>query len=506
MASSIFSLARLGLLALAGALAFAPVSRAADKPAAGPDGMELGLQCWTFRSLTFLETLDRAANLGVKNIQIYAGQTIGGGLTGVIGPDLTPEQRKTIKGWVKDRGLALVSIGVTGAGDEAGWKKLVDFARDMGLHTIATEPEQEMLPMIDKVVKGTGIRIALHDHPAPSRYADPAVALAAVKPFGPHFGLCADTGHWTRDARDPVACLRQAEGRIIELHLKDISESIKSAHDMPWGTGIGNAAGQIAELRRQGFKGYVFIEYEHNTAALEADVARCIAYFRAAMRAPLADLIAGKVMPPGYTQEIGNLWRDRWASSGGKWPSPQPLLKPDLSNAEFAEGSWAWEGDVLVAKGGGDLWTKESYGDFALSLEFKVEAGGNSGVFLRTSDTVNWLHNAIEVQILQGDADNPRHVVGSIFDVLAPGRQKPIEPGTWHQYVIIADGSKIIVHLDGEKVIEADLNLWTTAGKNPDDTPNKFAKAYRDMAREGRIGLQYHGNPVSFRNILIEKL
>ena len=33
-----------------------------------------------------------------------------------------------------------------------------------------------------------------------------------------------------------------------------------------------------------------------------------------------------------------------------------------------------------------------------------------------------------------------------------------------------------------------------------------FAKAYRDMAREGRIGLQYHGDPVSFRNILIEKL
>jgi len=395
---------------------------------------------------------------------------------------------------------------VTGAADEAGWKKLVAFVQDMGIRTIATEPEQELLPMIDKIVKDTGIRIALHNHPAPSRYADPAVALAAVKPFGPHFGLCADTGHWTRDARDPVACLRQAEGWILELHFKDISEPARVAHDMPWGTGIGNADGQIAELRRQGFNGYVFIEYEHNTAALDADVARCIAFFRAALRAPINDLLAGKVMAPGYTQEIDDLWRDRGASAAGRWPSPQPLLKPDLSNAEFSEGSWAWEGDVLVARGGGDLWTKESYGDFALSLEFRVEAGGNSGVFLRTSDTVNWLHNAIEVQILQGDAENPRHVVGSLFDVLAPGRQKPIEPGTWHQFVIIAQGAEIIVHLDGEQIITADLNQWTTAGKNPDDTPNKFARAYRDMAREGRIGLQYHGNPVWFRNILVEKL
>lgn len=506
MTSSNFSLRRLGLVALAASLAIAPAARAADTPAAGPAGIELGLQCWTFRSFTFFETLDKAANLGVKHLQIYLGQTIGGGLTGVIGPDLTPGQRATIQGWLKERGLTLVSVGVANAANEAEWKKLVAFAQDMGLRTIATEPPQELLPMIDKAVEGTGIRIALHDHPAPTRYADPAVALAAVQPFGPHFGLCADTGHWTRDARDPVACLKMAEGRILEVHFKDISEPVKAAHDMPWGTGIGNAAGQIAELRRQNFKGYVFIEYEHNTPSLEADVARSIAFFRAALRATPEQLVAGAVLPPGYTKDVAALWRDRRASSGAMWPSPQPLLKADLSNAEFAEGSWAWEGDVLVPRGGGDLWTKESYGDFALSLEFRIGAGGNSGVFLRVSDTVKWLHNAIEVQILQGDADNPRHVVGSIFDVLAPGRQKPIEPGAWHKYVIIARGSKIIVHLDGEKIIEADLNLWTTAGKNPDDTPNKFARAYRDMAREGRIGLQYHGNPVAFRNILIEKL
>ena len=504
--ASIATFRRLALVALAGLLCLhgtSPVSAAAGKP---PAGIELGLQCWTFRSFTFQETLDKAANLGVKHLQIYAGQTIGGGLDGVIGPDLTPAQRKTIQRWVRDRGLEIVSLGVTGAADEAGWKKLVAFARDMGIRTIATEPEQSLLPVIDRVVKGTGIRIALHNHPHPSRYADPAVALAAVKPFGSHFGLCADTGHWVRDARDPVAALRQAEGRILELHFKDVSEPAKVAHDMPWGTGIGDAAGQIAELRRQKFKGYVFIEYEHNTATLEADVARSIAFFRAALRATPEQLVAGDVMPSGFTKDVSAIWRDKGASAAGQWPAPQPLLKPDLSNAEFAEGSWAWEGDVLVARGGGDLWTKESYGDFALSLEFKVGQAGNSGVFLRTSDTVNWLHNAIEVQILQGDAENPRHVVGSLFDVLAPGRQKPVEPDTWHQFVIVAKGPRIVVHLDGERVIDADLNQWTTPGMNPDETPNKFQKAYRDMAREGRIGLQYHGDPVSFRNILIEKL
>jgi sugar phosphate isomerase/epimerase len=500
--ASFHSLRRLGLILLAGILCL----NVAAQTASQAGDIQLGLQCWTFRSFTFRETLDKAQALGVSHLQIYAGQKIGGSLDGVIGPDLTADQRKTIKGWLSDRGLQAVSIGVTGAADEAGWKKLIAFASDMGLRTIATEATQADLPMIDRLIKGTKIRIALHNHPTPSRYADPAVALEAVKKFGANFGLCADTGHWVRDGRDPVAMLRSAEGRIIELHFKDISEPAKAAHDMPWGTGIGNAAGQIAELRRQGFKGFAFIEYEHNTASLEADVARSIAFFRSAMRAKLDELVSGAVVPPGYSKDAASLWRDRGSSSPGKWPSPQPVFAPDLANAEFAPGSWAWEGDVLVAKGGGDIWTKESYGDFALSLEFKVDAGANSGVFLRTSDTVNWLHNAIEVQILQGDADNPRHVVGSLFDVLAPGRQKPITPGSWHRYVIVAKGPKIEVHLDGEKVLEADLNKWTTAGKNPDESPNKFEKAYKDMAREGRIGLQYHGNPVSFRNILVEKL
>jgi sugar phosphate isomerase/epimerase len=478
---------------------------AQNGPAQG-SGPQLGLQCWTFRSFSFFETLDKAHALGIRHLQAYPGQALGGGLEGAFGPEMSPDARATVQQWLRDRELAVVSMGVTGANSEAGWRQLFAFANALGIGTIATEAPEEQLRVAAPLAREAGLRLALHNHPTPSRYADPAVALAAIKDFGPHVGICADTGHWTRSGYDPVDALRSVAGRVLELHFKDVSEPARAAHDMPWGTGIGRAAAQIAELRRQNFNGYVFIEYEHNTAALEGEVARCIAFFRAALRATPEQLTTGRLVPPGFTAEAAALWRDRHASSPGRWPSPQPLLKPDLSNAEFAPGGWEWEGDVLVSRGNGDLWTKDSYGDFALSLEFRVEEGSNSGVFIRTSDTVEWLNNSIEVQILQGDAPNPRQVVGSIFDVQAPTRQLPIEPGQWNRYVIIAKGSKIEVHLNDEKVVDADLNQWATAGQNPDGTPNKFAKPYRDMAREGRIGLQYHGNPIAFRNLLIEKL
>lgn len=493
-------------LALLAGLSLLATGAAAAAPAAEPQ-IALGLQAWTFRRYSLAETLDKAQALGFTQLQVYAGQTLGGGLEGVFNHDMPAAARTAVLGWAKQRGIAIVSYGVVTGRDDAEWGRLFDFAKAMGIRTLATEPAPEVLKTIAPLARRAGVRLALHNHPTPSRYADPAFALATVQPYrAGEVGLCADTGHWVRSGFEAVAALRSAAGRIVELHLKDLNETEVKAFDVPWGTGVSDAAGQIAELRRQGFQGTIFVEYEHDTPALESEVALSAAFFRRALTADPAALVAGQVMPPGYTQDPSALWRDHAGAASARWPVAMPLFARDLSNAEFAPGSWAWEDGVLVAKGGGDLWTKESYGDFVLSVEFRCEAGSNSGVFIRSSDIVDWLDNSIEVQILQGDEENPRHLVGSLFDVVAPLRQLPIEPGTWHRFVITAKGGQIGIILDGEQVVSADLDLWTTPGKNPDDTPNKFRKAYRDMARSGRIGLQYHGNPIAFRNLLIERL
>jgi hypothetical protein len=184
------------------------------------------------------------------------------------------------------------------------------------------------------------------------------------------------------------------------------------------------------------------------------------------------------------------------------------LFQKDLSNAIYEEGGWAVENDVLTAKGKGDIWTKERYGNFMLSLEFRCEKDTNSGVFIRCGDIKNWLHTAIEVQILQNNQDyeNKKHHCGGIFDCVEPATQMVKGPGEWNQYVIIAKDNFIHVLLNGTQVVGMDLNLWTQAHINPDNTPNKFNAAYKDMPREGHIGLQYHGHPVAFRNLRIQTL
>ena len=61
------------------------------------------------------------------------------------------------------------------------------------------------------------------------------------------------------------------------------------------------------------------------------------------------------------------------------------LFAKDLSDATNGD-HWKWEDGTLVAKDHETLWTKESYSNFVLDLEFKVAKESNSGVFLRSSN------------------------------------------------------------------------------------------------------------------------
>ena len=155
------------------------------------------------------------------------------------------------------------------------------------------------------------------------------------------------------------------------------------------------------------------------------------------------------------------------------------------------------------------LWTKEAYGDFILQLEFKVPERANSGVFLRTSDLKDPVFTGIEVQVSNSfgrEQWSKGNCAGAIYDCLSPTKNTVKKPGQWNTYRIMCDDNKIVVVLNGEQIINMDLDKWTEPNKNPDGTKNKFGTALKDFARVGHIGLQDHGRPVWYRNIRIKRL
>lgn len=175
------------------------------------------------------------------------------------------------------------------------------------------------------------------------------------------------------------------------------------------------------------------------------------------------------------------------------------------------EGAWQYEpaaslepGEgVLVTEGAGGGWlaTLRQYNNFALSLEFRVPPGGNSGIFLRAPLEGNPAYEGMEIQILDDHAERwqdlePYQYTGSIYGVQAPSERVTRPAGQWQEMLIIARGSKIQIGLNGRKIIDADLTNY----------PHKFESHPGLVRDEGYIGLQNHGSRVEFRNVRIREL
>lgn len=168
-----------------------------------------------------------------------------------------------------------------------------------------------------------------------------------------------------------------------------------------------------------------------------------------------------------------------------------------------SQDAWSVEDGVLLCSGEktGYAWlcTQEKYGDFELTLDWKISEGGNAGVFLRVPKREGRASmEGFEVQIRDDAQDeNLSDVSGAIFRrVNARGiYSKPA--GQWNTYRITCLNRQVRVVLNGQLAAKADMDQVEPLDQDP---------PMADVPDEGFIGLQNHGDRVSFRNISIRKL
>jgi sugar phosphate isomerase/epimerase len=80
------------------------------------------------------------------------------------------------------------------------------------------------------------------------------------------------------------------KGRIISIHLKDIAKKNEpSSRNTVFGEGEGDFAGALKELSRLGYRGITAIDFEHDTPALQEDMARNVAYVEGLAKKLLAE-------------------------------------------------------------------------------------------------------------------------------------------------------------------------------------------------------------------------
>jgi|GEM_PF-106498 len=158
--------------------------------------------------------------------------------------------------------------------------------------------------------------------------------------------------------------------------------------------------------------------------------------------------------------------------------------------------NWAVKDSILTCtcKGSGGIRTEAQYKDFVIELEYNLPPGCNSGVYLRAPDYGYPAYTAMEVQLIDEEAPKHKNIepwqrCGSLYHIVPAAKEVDKPAGQWNHMRITAEGDHIVVHINGETVVDAD---------------GRSHPAILERSPYGAIGFQCHGKPgASFRNIRV---
>lgn len=198
---------------------------------------------------------------------------------------------------------------------------------------------------------------------------------------------------------------------------------------------------------------------------------------------------------------------DGWKRYGSDTIGPLWSVK---EGAIVCDGEGLGEGS---GKHGGSLMTEREFGNFELTLEWKIAPGGNSGILYHVVEDTAYNYDyetGPEYQVLddkgwKGEDLKDSQLAGSSYDMFAASKSKNLKPaGEWNTARIIYNSGYVEHWLNGEKVVSFD------------ETSEEFMNRYKESKwvnhpgwnkyKVGAISLQDHGAPVYYRNIKIRML
>jgi hypothetical protein len=188
-----------------------------------------------------------------------------------------------------------------------------------------------------------------------------------------------------------------------------------------------------------------------------------------------------------------------------------------VKSETFPSDAWVIEdGSLVLAERGGDIVTREKYGDFELAWDFKLTKGANSGIkyfvdSITNKSNGNVVVNGPEYQIIDDlnydeikEEPNGLSSTGALYLLYAPENKDLNPAGEWNHARIIAKGNQVEHWLNGTQLLSYE--------RGSKDFLNKMAetkfKDYPDYGQvpEGHILLTDHQDKVYFRNIRVRRL
>jgi hypothetical protein len=198
---------------------------------------------------------------------------------------------------------------------------------------------------------------------------------------------------------------------------------------------------------------------------------------------------------------------DGWRQCNGASMPSNWTIEDNAMKVFTAEGKKPGQGS-----GGDILFGEKKFKNFELSVDWKVDKMGNSGIFFNVREVPGKpiYYAAPEIQILDNaDATDNKlasHLAGSLYDMIAAVPQNAKLAGSWNTILVKVKDGKVDHIQNGVKVVS--YTLWTPEWDAlvANSKFKTFPGFTEGIAKEGYIGLQDHGYPIWFRNIKIREL
>ena len=196
----------------------------------------------------------------------------------------SPEQLAADRKEFDAAGLKVVSGGNNDmkSDKEPDLRKFFDYAKAAGLPMLVIAPSRTNMGMIEKLVKEYDIKVAIHNHgPEDAKYyPTPQSALEVIKGMDPRVGLCIDIGHTSRTGKDIVESVAEAGPRLLEVHMKDLTDPRGKDSQVAVGDGVLPIPALFRQLRKMNYKGVCSLEYEVHADDPLMGMAKSFSYMR----------------------------------------------------------------------------------------------------------------------------------------------------------------------------------------------------------------------------------
>jgi sugar phosphate isomerase/epimerase len=257
---------------------------AADKPNSKFNGVQIGVQSYSFRDRSLDEAIKGMVEVGLSSCELWQGHVEPKGLKrdelAKWRQATSLDEFKNIRKKFDAAGVELYAYNYSFREDfsDAEIERGFQLAKALGVKAITASSNVSTAKRIDPFARKYKLRVGMHNHSniKANEFATPDDFAAAMKGMSEYICINLDIGHFTAAGFDAVEYLKQNHERIVTLHIKDRKRN--QGDNVVFGAGDTPIKAVLNALRENRWKIPANIEYEYKGADTVEEVKKCLAY------------------------------------------------------------------------------------------------------------------------------------------------------------------------------------------------------------------------------------